>query len=88
MPIVIDETTCRTGCTICDVYCPGDIIHREAPDQPPLVKYQEECWYCGICADNCPDNSISVVFPPEMINCQTDMMTLLGIPAQELSKRR
>ena len=79
MPIVIDDAACKQGCTICDYFCPGDIIYRIAPDQLPVVKYPDECWYCGICADKCPTNAITVVFPPEMLDCTTNVRTLLGI---------
>jgi len=43
---------------------------------------QDECWYCGICADNCPEDAITVVFPEYMVNCQTDVRTLMGLPAE------
>lgn len=85
MPIVIDPKICKEGCTICDYFCPGDIIYRISPKEPPVVKYQDECWYCGICADNCPVNAITVVFPENMVNCRTDVRTLMGLPAQNES---
>ncbi|MFQ5857209.1 MAG: ferredoxin family protein [Anaerolineae bacterium] len=81
MPIVIDEKICLDGCTICDVFCPGDIIYREARDKPPEVKYQDECWYCGACALFCPVDAVSVVFPPEMLQCETTVESLLQVPA-------
>ncbi len=83
MPIVINEDACTQGCTICDYFCPGDIIYRITPDQLPVVKYPDECWYCGICADKCPTNAITVIFPPQMLNCTTDVRTLLGIPVPD-----
>ena len=79
MPILIDEKTCLDGCTICDFFCPGDIIYRETKKDPPEVKYQDECWYCGICADRCPVDAVSVVFPPEMVNCTTPPEVYMGI---------
>jgi NAD-dependent dihydropyrimidine dehydrogenase PreA subunit len=85
MPIVIDANICRDGCTICDYFCPGDIIYRDHPKETPVVKYQDECWYCGICADNCPTDAITVVFPEYMVNCQTDVRTLMGLPAENAS---
>jgi len=85
MPIVIDANLCKDGCTICDYFCPGDIIYRESPKEMPVVKYQDECWYCGICADNCPVDAITVVFPENMVNCQTDVRTLMGLPTENAS---
>jgi len=80
MPILIDENTCIDGCTICDYFCPGDIIYREAKDEPPIVKYQDECWYCGACVIHCPVDAVSIVFPPEMLNCKTEVESLVRIP--------
>ncbi len=77
MPIIINEETCLDGCTICDFFCPGDIIYRESKEKPAVVMYQDECWYCGICADRCPVDAVKVVFPPNMVNCQTDVKTLM-----------
>lgn len=82
MPIFIDENTCIDGCTICDFFCPGDIIYRETRDEPPIVKYQDECWYCGACVIHCPVDAVSIVFPPEMLNCETKVESLVAIPLQ------
>ena len=83
MPILIDENTCIDGCTICDYFCPGDIIYREAKNEPPIVKYQNECWYCGACVIHCPVDAVSIVFPPEMLNCTTDVESLVKIQMPE-----
>jgi NAD-dependent dihydropyrimidine dehydrogenase PreA subunit len=83
LPILIDENICLAGCTICDVFCPGDIIHREARERPPLVKYPDECWFCGACALHCPVDAIRVVFPESMLHCQTDVVTLMGVARTE-----
>jgi adenylylsulfate reductase subunit B len=85
MPIIIDEETCLSGCTICDVFCPGDIIYREARDKPPEVKYQDECWYCGACVLFCPVDAVSIIFPPEMLHCQTDVRSLLAVPELDVA---
>ncbi len=77
MPIIINEETCLDGCTICDFFCPGDIIYRELNEKPAVVMYRDECWYCGICADRCPVDAVKVIFPPNMVNCQTDVKTLM-----------
>lgn len=79
LPIVIDESICLPGCTICDVFCPGDIIYRETKEGPPLVKYPDECWFCGACALHCPVDAIQVIFPENMLHCRTDVATLMGV---------
>ena len=78
MSILINEQTCLDGCTICDVFCPGDIIYRESKTEPAVVKYQDECWYCGACVVHCPVDAVTIEFPEEMLNCQTDVMSLMG----------
>jgi adenylylsulfate reductase subunit B len=83
MPILIDATICLDTCTICDVFCPGDIIYRESKTEPPQVKYPDECWYCGACALACPVDAITVVFPPQMLHCETDVTTLMGTQINE-----
>ena len=83
MPILIDEKTCLEGCTICDFFCPGDIIYREFKDKPAVVMYQDECWYCGICADRCPVDAVKVIFPDNMAHCQTDVRPLMGLAATD-----
>ncbi len=81
MPILIDEKTCLDGCTICDFFCPGDIIYREEKEKAAVVMYPDECWYCGICADRCPVDAVKIVFPPQMVDCRTDVKTLMGLAA-------
>ena len=41
MSILIDENTCVDSCTVCDFFCPGDIIYCDAKDEAPVVKYQD-----------------------------------------------
>ena len=33
MPILINEDLCVKGCTLCDQFCPGDIIYRLDPQK-------------------------------------------------------
>jgi NAD-dependent dihydropyrimidine dehydrogenase PreA subunit len=87
MPILINENTCLDGCTICDFFCPGDIIYREARNEPPIVKYQNECWYCGACVIHCPVDAVSIVFPDEMLNCKTEVMSLMGLTLEEAGQK-
>ena len=77
-PIVIDADKC-IRCRICDWVCPGDVIYKEAGDEDlPVVRYPDECWYCGHCEDGCPTQAITIVFPPQMIRCETPVEDLLG----------
>ena len=78
-PIRINPDTC-VKCDLCDWICPGDLIFHEDGnrDKLPVVMYPDECWYCGLCQKVCPTDAITVIFPEEMINCTTDIMTLLG----------
>lgn len=66
MPPRVDVTKC-TGCGICDLVCPGDVIHQLDKELYPLVRYPEECWYCGSCRADCPEEAISYVFPAVII---------------------
>ena len=77
-PVQIDPVKC-VRCQVCDVVCPGDIIHKE-PSSPqlPEVRYPEECWYCGACEANCPTGAITIVFHPSMLHCSTPVQELLG----------
>jgi adenylylsulfate reductase, subunit B len=78
-PIRINPETC-VKCDLCDWICPGDLIHHEDGNREklPVVMYPDECWYCGLCQKVCPTDAITVIFPEEMINCTTDVTTLLG----------
>jgi NAD-dependent dihydropyrimidine dehydrogenase PreA subunit len=33
----------------------------------PYLKYPEECWHCGSCRQDCPDEAIEIEFPPDML---------------------
>lgn len=78
-PVRIDGDTC-VKCDLCDWICPGDLIYHEEGNRQklPVMAYPDECWYCGLCQSICPVDAITIVFPDAMINCQTDVRTLLG----------
>jgi adenylylsulfate reductase subunit B len=67
MPPIIDYDKC-VACGTCDE-CPGDVIHfEEGPEGAlPVVKYPEECWYCGSCRQDCPQGAITILFSPAML---------------------
>lgn len=34
--------------------CPEDVfIPNPTKKQPPIILFPEECWYCGVCVDDC-----------------------------------
>jgi len=80
-PIRIDADRC-VKCDLCDWMCPGDVIYKEeGRDALPVIKYPDECWYCGLCQSICPVDAIAIVFPESMIDCRTDVASLLGKPS-------
>ena len=60
---VLDPATCIPGkrgapaCYICWLYCPDGVISRGIP---PKIDY-DYCKGCGICAEECPTKSITMV---------------------------
>lgn len=67
----IDIAHC-TGCGICDLVCPADVIHMtEMPvdaEMPglvrhkllPVIKYREHCITCFNCEIFCPEKIVDV----------------------------
>jgi len=67
----IDIAKC-TGCGICDLVCPADVIHMQ--DVPPgdtiaglrrtkllpVIKYREHCITCFSCEIFCPERIVDV----------------------------
>lgn len=61
-----------TGCGICDLVCPADVIHMEpvpaSPDVPglrpanllPVIRFREHCITCFSCEIFCPEQIIDV----------------------------
>ncbi len=68
MPPVFDLKKCA-GCGDCEELCMADAIFmKDTEDGPvPYVKYPDECWHCGSCRQDCPEEAIKIVFPPIMI---------------------
>lgn len=62
---IIDEKC--TGCGICEMSCPGDLIFMDSERTLAVLRYPEECWYCGACRLDCPEDAIRIVFPISMI---------------------
>jgi Pyruvate/2-oxoacid:ferredoxin oxidoreductase delta subunit len=61
-----------TGCGICDIVCPADVIHMEPVDNPrdfpglrttnqlPVIKFREHCITCFSCEIFCPERIVDV----------------------------
>jgi NAD-dependent dihydropyrimidine dehydrogenase PreA subunit len=65
--VIINRETCiaKLGCRNCIEFCPGDLIYYE--NGRPDVKFLDECWYCGICAQVCGPRAIAYIFPDEIL---------------------
>ncbi|MBW1720959.1 MAG: ferredoxin family protein [Deltaproteobacteria bacterium] len=64
--IYFNESVCD-GCGVCVEVCMSDVF---APNpekgKPPLVRYPEECWFCGCCITDCPhgdEGAIKIITP-------------------------
>ena len=67
----IDMEKC-TGCGICDLVCPADVIHMEPAQVAseiaglaqvkllPVIKYREHCITCFSCEIFCPEHIVDV----------------------------
>lgn len=62
MPPVIDIKKCN-HCGICAEICPTDVFRIYGKDEPPDVKYPEECWHCNACVLDCKQSAIILRIP-------------------------
>jgi Pyruvate/2-oxoacid:ferredoxin oxidoreductase delta subunit len=40
--MIIDGNKCKEGCTLCDYFCPMDIIYQISQKETLVVKYKDE----------------------------------------------
>jgi len=66
MSVEIDLNLCE-GCGMCHEICPLDVIGWDDKLAVPVVSYPDECWYCGSCYFDCPNNAIDIKLPPVMM---------------------
>ncbi len=62
MSVKIDAKRC-TGCSRCADVCPGDVLRVDNAKKVAYAAYPDDCWYCGACVSDCPEDAIAVVFP-------------------------
>ena len=54
-PVTFDPKVC-VGCNKCVETCPIDVfIPNPTKGEQPIILHAEECWYCGCCANDCPN---------------------------------
>ena len=57
--ITIDPQTC-TGCGLCLLSCPVDVIRLDLVSNKAVVAYGNDCHVCYLCEDDCPEKSITL----------------------------
>ena len=62
MPSKIDYKRC-IGCRKCYDLCPMDVIAWDEKMDMPVVAYEEDCWFCGVCWFECPKRAIDITYP-------------------------
>ena len=51
--LAINLDTC-TGCSLCVLACPVDVIRMDAATAKPVIAYPRDCQVCYLCEDDCP----------------------------------
>ena len=57
--ISINAESC-TGCGLCILSCPTDVIRLDPASGKARVAYGEDCQVCYLCEDDCPTHSIAL----------------------------
>jgi adenylylsulfate reductase subunit B len=61
--VKIDYKLCN-ACGKCYEVCPMDIFDFDNETRSLVVRYPEECWYCGACIIDCPvEGALKMDFP-------------------------
>jgi adenylylsulfate reductase subunit B len=56
------ERDCCIQCGSCAEHCPGHVLALDEEDRP-YERYPDDCWYCGVCKVECPEDCITIIFP-------------------------
>lgn len=64
-PINVDYHRC-IGCMKCYDLCPMDVYTIDEERKIPVVTYDEECWFCGVCWMECPKRAIDIKLPASL----------------------
>ena len=65
MKVVKIDTEKCIKCKKCYDMCPEDVLIMNEEGYPEL-KYDGECWFCGICWSNCPKRCIELRLPASL----------------------
>jgi NAD-dependent dihydropyrimidine dehydrogenase PreA subunit len=60
MAIKVDLDCC-TGCGVCILICPSNVIHMDREKNVALAKYNRDCASCRLCQEHCPFECIEVI---------------------------
>ncbi|MCK5163709.1 MAG: ferredoxin family protein [Desulfobacula sp.] len=67
--IYINKEICD-GCGMCVEICMSDVfVLNPKKGKPPLVRYPDECWFCGCCITDChykEQGAIKIITPFQM----------------------
>lgn len=54
-PVIFDAEIC-IRCNICVDVCQMDVfIPNPQEGELPMILFPDECWYCGTCVEDCPE---------------------------------
>ena len=58
MPIEKIDLDLCSGCGICEMSCPMDVIRMDEASGKASIRYVEDCTSCGFCEADCPEKAV------------------------------